>query len=262
MHVVALRQRRGAHVEPGPASHGALAHLGVEEWDLDAPHEFRQRIRKPRPARCGAEHDQGPLRFKDQVGRTVQGRALGDGRIDRMRRNRGHVRPRLVGDVLRQFEMNRARPLLLRHPERLAHQRGNGRRTDDLASHLGQRRHGGDDVHDLKARLLAAQDSLLAGDHHHRHRAEQRVGCAGRQIERAGAERGEADTGLAGQAPMGGRHERRRLLMAGQHQLDLRAAQSFDDVEILLARNPEDLLDALVLKRGDDEFGAIHRTRS
>ena len=225
-------------------------------------HEFRQRLREARPARGRAQHDQRPLGLEDQLGRPVERRARGDRRVDRMRRDRSHVRPRLVGDVLRQFEMHRARPLLLRDPERLAHQRGNGRRADDLAGHLGQRRHGRDDVHDLEARLPAAQDSLLAGDHHHRHRAEQRIGRAGREVERAGAERREADAGLAGQAPMGRRHERRRLLVPGQHQLDRRAAQRFDDVEILLARNPEDLLDALVLERGDDEFGAGHRTRS
>ncbi len=149
-------------------------------------------------------------------------------------------------------------PLLLRDPERFAHQRGNGRRRDDLAGHLGQRRHGRDDVHDLKARLLAAEDPLLAGDHHHRHRAEERISRAGGQIERAGPERGETDPGPAGQAPVRRRHERRRLLVAGQHQPDLRAAQGFDDVEILLARNAEDLLDALVLERGDEELGAVH----
>ena len=179
-----------------------------------------------------------------------------------MGRDGGHVRPRLVGDVLRQFEVNRPRPLLLRDPERLAHQRGNGRGRDDLTGHLGQRRHGRDDVHHLKARLLAAQDSFLAGDHHHRHGAEQRVSRAGREVQRAGAERGEADPSPAGQPSVGRRHERRRLLVAGQHQLDLGAAQGFDDVEILLTRNAEDLLDALVLERGDEEFGAVHRMGS
>ena len=179
-----------------------------------------------------------------------------------MGRHRGHVRPRLVGDVLRQLEMNGARTLLLRHAERLPHHRRNGRRTDDLMGHLGQRRHGRDDVHDLKARLLAAQDSLLAGDHHHGHRAEQRVGRAGRQVESAGAERGEADPGPAGQPPMGRRHERRRLLMTGQHQLDRGAPQRLDDVEVLFPGNPEDLPHALVLERGDKQFGAVHRMRS
>ena len=41
-------------------------------------------------------------------------------------------------------------------------------------------------------------DRLLAGEHHHRHRAEQRVGSARRQVQRTRAERGDAHAGLAG----------------------------------------------------------------
>ena len=83
--------------------------------------EFRQRVGEARPARGGAQHDERPLGVEDQLRRPVERRARGDRQIDRMRRNRGHVRPRFVGDVLRQLEMNRARPLLLSDPERLAH---------------------------------------------------------------------------------------------------------------------------------------------
>ena len=94
--------------------------------------------------------------------------------------------------------MHRSRPLLLRDPERFAHQGGDRRGTDDLPGHLGHRRHGRDDVDDLKARLLAAQDALLAGDHDHRHGTQERVGGAGRQVERAGAQRRQADAGPSG----------------------------------------------------------------
>jgi hypothetical protein len=44
MDVVALRQRRGAHVEVRPAGHGALAHLRIEERNLHPPDQIRQRI--------------------------------------------------------------------------------------------------------------------------------------------------------------------------------------------------------------------------
>ncbi len=220
MDIVALREGRGAHVEPRSAGDGALAHLRVEERDLDAPHERRQRLREARPARRRAQHDERPLGLEDQLGRPVQRPALSDRRIDRVGRDGRHVRPRLTGDVLRQFEMNRARPLLLRHAERLPHHRRNGRGAHDLMGHLGQGRHGRDDIDDLKARLFAAQDALLAGDHHHRHGAEQRISRAGREVEGAGAEGREADPGPAGQPPLRGRHESRRLLMTGQHQLD------------------------------------------
>ena len=61
---------------------------------------------------------------------------------------------------------------------------------------------------------------------------------------------------------MSRRHERRGLLVAGQDQPDPGAAQRLDHVEVFLARDAEDLTHALVLERGDQEFCAIHRTRS
>ncbi len=54
------------------------------------------------------------------------------------------------------------------------------------------------------------------------------------------------------------RHESRRLLVTRQHKLDLRAAQRLDHVEIFFARHAEDLPHALVLERGNHEFGAVH----
>ncbi len=80
------------------------------------------------------------------------------------------------------------------------------------------------------------------------------VGGAGGEVQRAGTQGREADAGAAGEAAMGGGHEARRLLVAGQDQLDLGVAQGFDDVEILLAGNPEDSVDPLVLEGGDEEI--------
>ena len=76
-----------------------------------------------------------------------------------------------------------------------------------------------------------------------------RVGRAGHQVQRSGPERGNADPGAAGQPPVRRRHERRRLLVPREHELDARIAQGLDDVEIFLAGHPEDVLDALVLQR-------------
>jgi hypothetical protein len=158
--------------------------------------------------------------------------------------------------------MDRTRSLLPRDPESLPHNRGDRRRADDLMRHLGQRRHCRDDVDDLKACLLAAEDTLLAGDHDHRHRAEQRVGSAGRQVHRAGPQRRQANAGLAGQPPMRGCHEGCRLFMAGHHQLNRRTAQRFDDVEIFFSGHRKDLLYTLVLKCRYEQTGSIHRVRS
>ena len=224
MDIVALRQRGGAHIEVRTAGDGALPHLRVEERNLHPPDELRQSVGKPRPARRGAQHDQRPLSLEDKLSRPIERGAGRDRQINRMGRDRRHVGRRRVGDVFRQFKMNRARPLKLCDAERLPHHGRDGRGAHDLIGHLGQRRHGRNDVDHLKARLFAAQDALLSGDHHHGHRAEQRVSRPGRQIERAGAKRRDANPRLAGEPPVRRRHESRRLLVAGQNQLDLRAA--------------------------------------
>ena len=63
--------------------------------------------------------------------------------------------------------------------------------------------------------------------------------------------------GRAGQPPMGCGHEGRSLLVPRQDELDRRVAQRLDDVEIFLARNAEDAVDALVLQRRDQEIGTF-----
>ena len=137
---------------------------------------------------------------------------------------------------------------------------GNAGGADDLARQLGQRLHRRDDVDDLEARLPAAHDRLLAGDHHHRHGAEMGIGRAGREVQRARTERRDAHARLAGEPAVGRRHERRGLLVAGQDQLDPGGPQRFHDIEIFLARDAEDAIDAFVLERGDKKIGSFgHR---
>jgi hypothetical protein len=177
-----------------------------------------------------------------------------------MPRHRRQIGPRFGGDVLRKLEMDGSEPLLLRDAEGLPHHGGDRERARDLAGHLRQRSHSGDDVHHLEPSLFAAQHPLLAGDHHHRHGAEQRIGGAGGQVQGARPERREADAGPAGQAPVRRGHEGRGLLVARQHELDRGAPQRLDEVEVLLPGNPEDLSHPLVLERGDHELGAVHRT--
>jgi hypothetical protein len=179
-----------------------------------------------------------------------------------MQRHERNVGRDFVSDVLRKLQMYGAQPLLLREPKRFAYDRGDGRRADDLPRHLGQRRHGRDDVDDLEERLLVAQDPFLAGDHNHRHSAEQGKGRTGGQVQRAWTQGREADARLAGQPPMGRRHERCGLLVPSHDQLDLGAAQRFDYVEVFFARNAEDLLDTLILKGGDEQVGAFHGLQS
>ena len=174
-----------------------------------------------------------------------------------MRRHQRDSGRGLGGDVFWQFEMNGTRPLLLRDPECLPDDRGNGRGAHNLMRHLGQRLHRRDDVDDLKLRLLAAQHALLACEHHHGHRAEQSVSRPRREVERAGAERGEAHPRSAGQPPVCSRHEGCRLFMTRHHELDFGEPQRLDDAKILFPGDPEDLLDALILQCGYEQFGAV-----
>src|SRR5882762_4368534 len=184
---------------------------------------------------------------------------MSNGYFDRVRWHQRNVGCRPSGDVLRQLEMDRAWPLLLRNPERLAHDRGDCRRADDLVRHLGQRRHGRDHVHNLEACLLPAQNPLLASDHDHGHGAEQSEGGARGQIERAGTKRREADSGPAGQPSVGCCHEGGRLLMAGHYERDPGATQRIDDVEVFFSGYAEDVLHTFVLQCGYEQVGALHK---
>ena len=136
MDVIAFRERGGAHVEPGPTGNRALAHLCVEERDAHAAHEIRQGVRQPWPAGRRAQHHQRPLSPEDQVGRAFQSRGMGNRDVDRVPRHERNVGRLFVRDVLRQFQMDRAWPFLLRQPEGLAHNGGDCRWTDDLVRHL------------------------------------------------------------------------------------------------------------------------------
>src|SRR5215813_10891848 len=50
MHIVPLRKRGSAHVEPGSTGDRTLAHLRVEERDLQALHEIGQSVSQVRTA--------------------------------------------------------------------------------------------------------------------------------------------------------------------------------------------------------------------
>jgi hypothetical protein len=84
-----------------------------------------------------------------------------------------------------------------------------------------------------------------------------RVGRSRRQVERTGAQRRQADARASGETPAGGRHEAGSLLVPRQHELDLRAPQRLQHVEIFLAGDREDARDALVLEGGHQKIGAF-----
>jgi len=165
------------------------------------------------------------------------------------------------GDVLGQFEMHRPGPFFDRDPEGIAHDGRYRRGRNDLTCHLGQRAHGADDIHDLEACLPRAFDRLLARDHQHRHGAEIGIGGGRGEIQRPGAEGRKANAGTAGQTPLGRRHESRSLLVPRQHQFDLRMPKGFQDVQIFLARERVNAIDAFVFQCRNQQIGAFgHRS--
>ena len=72
VHVVALGERRGAHVELGAAGHGALAHLRREVGNAGAQHELGEVRGRARPRGRGPEHHQRTLRLHDHLGRAIE----------------------------------------------------------------------------------------------------------------------------------------------------------------------------------------------
>ncbi len=265
VHVVALGQCGGSHPQLGAAALGAdagdraLAHLGVEERNADAPDALGQQAGEPWPAAGGAEHYERTLGLHQQ-GCSVLDRSGGCHReFDRMDRNDLQiVRHGLAGNVFGQFEVHGAGALFGRQPERLSNDGRDARRADDLPRRLGQRLHRRDDVDDLEARLARRHDRLLSGDQHHRHGAEVGIRRTGDQVQRARTECGHADAGLPRQPAMRRRHERSRLLVSRDDQLDARLPQRFDDIEVFFARDGEDSRDAFVLECLDEQVGCFH----
>ena len=154
--------------------------------------------------------------------------------------------------------MGGAGPLFLSQSECLANPRRHAVAADDLPGEFGQWPHHVDHVDNLELALLGALDRLLAGDHHHRHGAKLGVGGGGDQIGGTGAKGGEADTGLAGQAAVGGGHKAGGLLMAGDHQFDLRSAQGFEQVEVLFSGDGKDVLDPFRFQGTDEQVRGFH----
>src|SRR5215218_6711297 len=74
------------------------------------------------------------------------------------------------------------------------------------------------------------------------------IGRAGREVQGARAQGRDADPRPTRQPPVCGSHEGGRLLVAGEHELDRGCTERLDHVEVLLAGDAEDAVDALVLE--------------
>ena len=156
--------------------------------------------------------------------------------------------------------MHRAGLFLFRQAIGFAHAAGNVVPRMQLARVFGNRIHHRDHVEDLELALFRFLDRFLAGDHHHRHAAQLRIGGGGDEIGRAGAERGDADAGLARVAAIGRGHEAGALFVAREHQLDLfGATEAVEEVEVLFAGHTEDIFAALGFEAFDEQVRCLAR---
>src|SRR5690606_10918579 len=93
-----------------------------------------------------------------------------------------------------------------------------------------------------------------------RHGTELGVGGGGDEVGGTGTEGGHAHAGVAGQAAIGGGHEAGGLFVPVDDQLDLRAAQRFEQIEVFLAGNGEHILHAFRFEGAYKEVRGFHAT--
>ena len=183
-------------------------------------------------------------------------RAAGSERIWRVRGSGCGV-DLLLHHVLGQLDVRGARLLALGELERLAHDLGDDRGVGQARVPLGDRAHHAQQVDVLVRLLVHALEVALAGQRHQRRAVEVGVRDGRDEVERARAERSQADAGVPGQAPVDVGHVGAALLVAYRDELDRRVRQRLVEVEGLLPRDAEYVLDALGLEALNEDVGCL-----
>ena len=201
---------------------------------------------------AGTRQHHGVTRRLQHVGRPMHlilGRRRVARHVDRQRRALG----RQLRDVFGKHDERRTRPFGRGQLERFAdHLRRRHRQRD----HVAPLRDGSVERHDvdeLVGLLVDAAQPGLRRDGDERMGVELRVRDPEHQIDRPGTERGQAHAGPARERPVRVGHERGASLVPRGHEPDGRVDQRVDHVEVLLAREAEHELDALVLEALDDQ---------
>ena len=253
--VLALQPDREQAVRVG-ARDRALAHEGVDHADAGVLGQPLELGGGAFAHRAVAGEDQRVLGVQDDVERGRHRLVVGarPARLDRRERLAARL---VLHQVLGQLDHHGAGLLGLGQLERLAHDLGDVVRMVERLRPLGDRPVHGDRIHVLVALLVEALGIGLAEDADQRRAVHVGVGDASDQVGRARPERAEADAGLAGQPAIGVGHERRGLLVAAQHELDLAIHQGNHHVGILLARNAEDVGHALGLETPHEEVRGL-----
>ena len=160
-----------------------------------------------------------------------------------------------LGDVLGKHDERGARPFGLRLLERLAHHLGRRVAHRHHVAPLRDRAEQRDEVDELVGFLVDAVQTGLRHERDQRMRVQLGVRDPEHQVDRAGTERRQTHTGLAGQRAVGVGHERRAAFVPSRDEPDRGVGERVDDVQVLFAGQPEDVLDALVLEALHDEPG-------
>ena len=120
---------------------------------------------------------------------------------------------------------------------------------------LGDRPEQVDQVDELVRLLVHPLEVGLAGQRDERRAVEERVADRRDEVRRARAERAQADAGAPGEAPVHVGHVGAALLVANRDEGDRGVGQRLVEVERLLARDAEDVPDALGLEALHEDIG-------
>ena len=159
-----------------------------------------------------------------------------------------------------RIDERRARPFGRRLLERLADHLRRRRRQRDHVAPLGDGPVQRDQVDELVRLLVDPAQPGLRGDGHERMRVELRVRDPEHQVDRARAEGRQAHAGIAGERAVRVGHERRSAFVPRRDEPDGRIGERVDDVQVLLAREPEHELDALVLQTCHEDLSDVAAT--
>ena len=238
--------------------HRALRHEGGGRRQVEPFDECHHRV-------GGALADDAVThQYQRRLGRVDQARDLLHLGLRRARyRRRLHLERReTLGrhprDVLRHLDEARAGLFRLGHLERLAHHFGHDLRFQHLGAELGAMPEQGGQIQHLMALLVHAGRRRLPGDGHQRRAVHVGVGHAGDQVGGAGPQGGQAHAGTAREPAVHVGHEGRALLVARGDEADAALRERIHDVDVLFARDAEDVVHALVFQAAHQELGGVH----
>src|SRR5437868_3008018 len=169
----------------------------------------------------------------------------------------------LTGDVFRKLDVGRPWLLETREAEGLADDLGRRLADADPRAPFRDRAEHAHDVDVLVRFLMRAFETDLARDRDEGSAVDLRVGDSGDEIRGTRPECGQADTGIRRETTVHIGHEGGALLVPGEHELDLLALREGGvERERLLARDTEDVPNALVLQAFHQELRDVQRAAS